>query len=165
MPLSARQERELRVTLLATRIIGIALCYAGPASYALVYALAVLQGRWTLYFQGIGAVPWQHPEVLAALAVAGSTLAGVFTLPGSLAKTRSQGRPPLMQARNRAILGFALAEAVAICGLVLGFVLGPSAASLTLVLLLIPPILGPWLLPREAQWRRLGADESRGGHA
>ena len=75
-------------------------------------------------------------------------------LPGLLARARQQkDLPPLSLLRARSITSFALAEAIAIFGLVLGFVLGPAVATLSLALMLIPLCFGPLLFPSEPAWR------------
>ena len=48
----------------------------------------------------------------------------------------------------------ALLEAVAVYGLVMGFVEGPGIAPLTLAMLLVPPVAYPFLVPGEAAWRQ-----------
>lgn len=142
------QEKDLRTTLLVLRLQGFAMCYAAPVIYAVVYAVAVLHGRWDLLFQGFGAVPWSNPLVLGLLAVSGTTLAAAFTVPRLLPLRRG-----LADLRTRGTLAFALLETVAIFGLVLGFLLGPPAASLVLVLLLVPAVFCPLLLVGEEQAR------------
>ena len=166
MFLSEQQDRELRSALVVTRILAFAMCYGGPAVCALVYAVAVLEGRWGLFLQGPGTVPWQNPLVLGLLAASAITLAGAFVLPGVLTLNPQRNNlPPLTVLRTRCIVGFAMLEAVAIYGLVLGFVLGTAVATLTLALLLVPPILCPFVLPGETQWREWCDDRNKDGHA
>jgi F0F1-type ATP synthase membrane subunit c/vacuolar-type H+-ATPase subunit K len=155
MLLAGQQEKELQTALRSTRILALAMCCGGPASYIAVYGLTVLDGRWERFLQGLGSIPWQQPVVPALLAVSAMTLAGVFALPGLLGRVRSAqaSQPPLAVLRARSIISYALLEAVAIYGLVLGFIVGPAAASLSLVLMLAPPVLGLTLMPSEPVWR------------
>lgn len=153
MPFTEAQEKELQTALRMTRILALAMCCGGPAAYLVVYGLAVLRGNWGLFLQGFGHVPWSQPIVPALLAVSAMTLAGAFVLPGLLGRAQAQ-QPPLAALRTRSAISYALLEAVAIYGLVLGFVAGPAVASLSLVLMLVPPTLGLTLLPGEAAWRK-----------
>lgn len=154
MPFTEAQEKELQTALRVTRILAMAMCCGGPAAYLVVYGLAVLQGNWGLFLQGFGHVPWSQPIVPALLAVSAMTLAGAFVLPGILAARQAQ-QPPLAALRARSVISCALLEAVAIYGLVLGFVAGPAVASLSLILMLVPPALSLALLPSEAAWREV----------
>lgn len=154
MSLNEPQEQELKTGLLVTRILAFALCYASPVLYALVYGIAVLTNRWSLFLQGFGTVPWTNPLVLGLLTVSATTLAGAFLLPDLLLRAQLRMKlPPLPALRTRSLIAFAMLEAVAIYGLVLGFVVGPPVASLTLALLLVPPAACPLLLGSEEQWR------------
>lgn len=152
MPLTEAQEKELQTALRVTRILALAMCCGGPAAYLVVYGLALLKGDWAAFFQGLGGVPWSQPIVPALLAVSAMTLAGAFVLPGVLGAAQAN-LPPLAALRTRSVVSYALLEAVAIYGLVLGFVIGPAVASLSLVLMLVPPALGLTLLPSEQAWR------------
>jgi len=145
---SEAQEKELRTTLLVLRIQAFAMCYAAPGIYAVVYGLAVLQGRWNHFLQGFGAVPWANPLVLGLLAVSLTTLTAAFSVPRFLPQRRG-----LAGLRTRGTLAFALVETVAVFGLVLGFLLGPPAASLVLALLLVPSVFCPLLMVSEEQAR------------
>jgi hypothetical protein len=149
------QEKELRQTLLLLRIQAFALCYAAPTAYAVVYATAVLQGRWNLFLQGFDTVPWTDPLLLGFLAASLAALAAAFTMPRLL--PLGHGLPGL---RTRGTVAFALIETVAILGLALGFLLGPAVATLILVHCLVPAALCPLALTSEEQAR-----ESLGGHA
>lgn len=152
MPLTEAQEKELQTALRVTRILALAMCCGGPAAYLVLYGFAVLKGDWAAFFQGLGDVPWSQPLVPALLAVSAMTLAGAFVLPGILGTTQAQ-LPPLAALRTRSVISYALLEAVAIYGLVLGFAVGPVMASLSLLLMLVPPALGLVLMPSEQAWR------------
>jgi len=133
MFLTEAQERELQSALKVARILALAMGFGGPAAYFVVYGLAVLEGHWERFFLGLADVPWQNPVVLALLVVSIGTLAGAFLLPALLGASQAH-LPPLAALRTRSIISYALLEAVSIYGLVLGFVAGPSAASLSLLL-------------------------------
>jgi hypothetical protein len=150
-----QQEKDLQAALRLTRILAFAMCFGGPSAYIAVYGFAVLEGRWERFLQGLGSLPWQQPVVPALLAVSAMTLAGVFVLPGILSRVQPSQTSllPLAVLRTRSVLSYALLEAVAIYGLVLGFVAGPSVASLSLLLMLAPPVFGLTLMPREHVWR------------
>ncbi len=126
MSLTEPQEKELQAALRVTRIIALAICLGGPVIYILVYGMVVLKGQWSLFLQGFKQVPWGKPQ---------------------------QQFPPLIALRTGSIIACALVEAVAINGLVLGFVLGPALASLSLILMLVPPCYCLLNLPQEAAWR------------
>jgi len=154
MSLTEPQEKELQAALRVTRIIALAICLGGPVIYILVYGMVVLKGQWSLFLQGFKQVPWGKPLVLALLALSATTLAGAFRLPRTLATGQPQQQfPPLIALRTGSIIACALVEAVAINGLVLGFVLGPALASLSLILMLVPPCYCLLNLPQEAAWR------------
>lgn len=154
MFLNEPQEQELKATLRVTRILAFALCYASPVLYALVYGIAVLRNQWNLFLQGFGSVPWANPLVLGLLMASVTTLVGAFVLPDILLRAQLRMKlPPLPALRTRSLIAFAMLEVVAIHGLVMGFVIGPPVASLTLALLLVPPAACPLLLGSEEQWR------------
>ena len=153
MPLNPEQEEGLQSGLRLTRILAFALCYASTAIYAVLFALSVLQGRWEAFFQGFRAVPWQNPAVLVLLAIAAGTLALTFALPGILLGFLRRTQPVLKALHFCCLAIFALLESVAIYGLVLGFIAGPAVASLSLLLLLVPPAACPLVMPGEAKWR------------
>lgn len=159
------QEHEVRTALLITRVIGFAMCYAGPAVYIFVLGIVVLGGQWEAYFQSWAGVPWQHPVLLALLAAAGMTFVAAFVVPSLLLRgAMSSSTPAITVLRTRSIITFALLEAIAIYGLVLGFVAGASAAPLSLVLMLVPPVGGLALMPREEVWREAATRSSLGLH-
>jgi hypothetical protein len=153
MPLNPEQEEGLQSALRLTRILAFALCYASIAIYVALYALQVLQGRWTAFFQGFQVVPWRSPLVLALVVVSAGTIALAYALPGILLGVLQRSQPILKALHSCSLAVFALLESVAIYGLVLGFVAGPAVASLSLLLLLVPPLLCPLMMPSEAKWR------------
>lgn len=154
MSLMEPQEKELQAALRVTRLITLAICLGGPVLYILVYGMVVLKGQWALFLQGFDQVPWRTPLVLVLLALSATTLAGAFRLPRTLATGQPQKRlPALLALRTGSIIACALVEAVAIYGLVLGFVLGPTVAPLSLALMLVPPCYCLLNLPQEGTWR------------
>jgi len=155
MPLNPTQEAQLQSALRITRIITFALCGASPVVYLAVYGLVVLQGRWNVFLQGFAPVRWGDPVLLALLFVSASSLAMAFVLPGQLQKFQPRSQPVLAALRTRSIVACAMLESVSIFGLVLGFAGGPSNASLSLFLLLLPALLCPLFLPNEGKWREL----------
>lgn len=81
---------------------------------------------------------------------------------GDAARFREALGGALHRLLNGHVVACALLEAVAVYGLVMGFVEGPGTAPLTLAMLLVPPVAYPFLVPGEAAWREAVAGPTGG---
>lgn len=166
MPLNPAQEQELQSALRTTRILAFAICYLPIALYAAVFTMTVLQGQWRLFLQGFKPIPWQHPILLAFVAISFVMLVSALVVPNVLLNLQQNAQPGLASLRTKSIITFALLESIGIMGLVLGFILGPAVASLTLILLAVPPLACTLVFPKEPAWRTyLERNHPGGGHA
>jgi hypothetical protein len=134
-------------------IITVAICFTSPMAFAAVYLLVALEGDTDRLRANVAVIPWTHPLVAPLL------LAALCLTAFAVALSRGQIPIPALNhasfgaRRTRHLLTCAMFEAPALLGLVLGMLLGPDVAPLTLVLFLIPPIGGVLIFPREEQWR------------
>lgn len=142
------------------RILGLALCYGTIVPYGLVWFLAVFNGDAARFGEALGGaypLPLDRPVVLLLLALAAAELAAVpFVGRFFAAQARRQTDlgSALQRLLNGHVVACALLEAVAVYGLVMGFVEGPGAAPLTLAMLLVPPVAYPFLVAGETAWRQ-----------
>lgn len=145
------QEQEFQKALRGARILTLALGVGAPLSYLVVLVVAALGGNPRLLLAGFSDLPWANPLLPVFLMLSASTLGLSFVLPNILAKR--QESDPFGLLRTRLILRCALMESAAIFGLVLSFVLGPAAATLSLLLILVPLVGTVLVFPNEAEWR------------
>lgn len=137
--------------LRTARILAFALGVGAPLCYLGMIVATVLGGRPAHFLAGFAGLPWANPMLAVLLAVSAVNLALAFLLPDRLAARQPGDR--FARLRSALILRCALLESVAIFGLVLAFVLGPCAATLALLMALVP-IVGTLLnFPKEAEWR------------
>jgi hypothetical protein len=160
MSFSPDLERELRQGVRQARMVAFVCMFAAPAMYLVCLYSQVLRGRWQLFLGGFNRIPWADRRVPVALGVAILALALAVILPPRLGRT-DQPRAALGVLKARNLVGSGLMVAVAICGLYLGVKIGPPAASLSLVLCLVPPLRGWSVFPSEAGWRKSMAGAGR----
>ena len=152
MTFGSELERELRQAVRQARLVAFTCCFAAPAMYLISVGSQALGGRWERFLDGFGRLPWSDPRVPWAVAAALLAFALSLVLPGRLGHPRDS-RSALAVLRARNLARSALLAAVAVCGLYLGFKLGPPAASLCLVLCLAPMARGFFVFPTESRWR------------
>jgi|GEM_PF-4165703 len=160
MPLDPEVEALLDLSYRKARIAGLAICYGAVASYLVVCFVAVFRSDAFLLLQslqGKPGVPWHHPLVLGLMILTVTQLAFLPTLRGVLmgkaARANQAAAMPL--AFSATVVLCALLETVAIYGLVLCFAMGPAAAPLSLLMMLIPPVAYPLLVPQRDAWQSL----------
>lgn len=142
------------------RVLGLALCYGTILPYGLVWFLAAFQGDAARLREALGgtfALPLDRPVVLILLALAAAELAAtplVARFFAAQARRQADLGSALQRLLNGHVVACALLEAVAVYGLVMGFVEGPGTAPLTLAMLLVPPVAYPFLVPGESAWRQ-----------
>ncbi|HJU83998.1 MAG TPA: hypothetical protein VJ600_07285 [Holophagaceae bacterium] len=137
-----------------TRIIAFALWMA-VWIYVFIFVQQVLQGRAIGFLAPLGSVPWDNPMTVILAAV------GVMDIPVAIllrhrlleqAARAPEGPQRWALERSGMIIGYALLEAIAIFGLVLGFALhNPAVAPLSGLMFLVPLIGQPLLLPPHAR--------------
>jgi len=136
-----------------TRIIAFALWMAVWV-YVFIYATQILKGDWRAFLAPMAGAPWGQP-ILPVLCGLGAmmpvpALALRFVLMGRAARA-PEGTERWGLERVAMIVSLALFESVAIYGLVLGFILGPSTAPVSALLFLLPLAAIPFLLPPHAK--------------
>ena len=148
------QESNLESNLRVSQILAVALGFLTPVVYIAVYAIAVLQRNPSGFWVGFRAVPWGDPVLLVLLLTALGMLGAASMAPDFLAVRTPQGSSSLFgRLRVRLVIACAFLESIAVLGLVLGFVLGPEMASLSLVMLLVPVVGVILLFPRKAEYQ------------
>lgn len=161
MPLAPDAQTLVDISYRKARLVGLAICYGAIASYLVVAFVAVFQSDPSLLFQslqGRPGVPWRHPMVLALVLLSITQMAFLPTLRGLLLAKAQRAKhlaAALPQAFNATVVLCAILETVAIYGLVLGFVVGPAAAPLSLLMILLPPVAYPLLVPQREAWQAL----------
>jgi hypothetical protein len=145
-------ERELRQSVRQARMVAFVCLYVAPAMYILSVGSQVLRSHWHLFFGGFSRLPWADPRVPGCVAGAGLALALALLVPPRLGRM-DDPRSALGALKARNLLTAALMVAVAVCGLFLAVKIGPPAASLSLVLFLVPVVTGWSVFPSEARWR------------
>jgi ABC-type spermidine/putrescine transport system permease subunit II len=153
MSLPPDLEREFHRSLRQARMVAMVCCFLAPLIYTYSFGAQKLQGRWLLFLAGFGGLDWRDHRVAGALATAVAALVLALVLPGRLGRMAG-GRTSLSALRGRNLLTSALLLAVAISGLWLGMKVGEDAASLCLVLFLLPPLRGLQVFPSEPRWRK-----------
>lgn len=151
MPPTDAQEPDFQKALQVARILALALGIGAPLSYLLVLVVAALGGNPRMLLVGFSELPWSNPILPVFLVLSASTLGLSFLLPDLMAAKQMGDR--LGRLRTRLIMRCALMESVAIFGLVLSFLLGPAAATLSLLLILVPMVGTVLVFPNEAEWR------------
>lgn len=150
------------------RILGLALCYGTILPYGLVWFLAAFHGDAARFREALGGalpLPLDRPVVFLLLALAAAELAAaplVARFFAAQARRQADLGRALHRLLNGHVVACALLEAVAVYGLVMGFVEGPGTAPLTLAMLLVPPVAYPFLVPGEAAWREAVAGPTGG---
>ena len=154
MSFSPDLERELRQSVRQARMVAFTCCFVAPAMYIISLGSQALRGHWLLFLAGFGHLPWADPRVPGTVAGAALALGLGLVLPQRMGRT-GEARATLGALKARNLLSSALLVAVAVCGLFLGVKLGPPAASLSLVLFLVPMVRGWFIFPSESRWRQI----------
>jgi hypothetical protein len=152
MPFSPELDRELHQGVRQARMVAFVCMFAAPAMYIVCLYSQVFRGRWQLFLGGFSGLPWADRRVPLALCAAVLALALALILPARLGRMLDP-RSALGVLKARNLVSSALMVAVAISGLYLGVKIGPPAASLSLVLCLVPMARGWRMFPSEAGWR------------
>jgi hypothetical protein len=154
-------ERELRQSVRQARMVAFTCLYVAPAMYILSVGSQVLRSHWHLFLAGFSRLPWEDPRVPACITAASVALGLALILPPRLGRMRDP-RSALGALKARNLLTAGLMVAVAVCGLFLAVKIGPPAATLSLVLFVLPMIGGWAVFPSEAGWRAAMAGAGRG---
>jgi hypothetical protein len=160
MSFSPDLERELRQSVRQARMVAFTCCFVAPAMYIITLGSQAFRGHWQLFLAGFGRLPWSQPRVPGAVAAAALAMALALVLPQRLGQT-GEPRAALGALKARNLVSSALLVAVAVCGLFLGVKIGPPAASLSLVLFLLPMVRGWFVFPGESRWRAVMSGTSR----
>jgi len=149
MPFPPDLERELAKSVRQARLVAATCGFIAPVMYLMSIGTQALRGHWALFLGGFGRLPWADPRVPGALAAAALAMGLALVLPRRL----DRGKASMGALRGRNLMSCALLVCVAVCGLYLGMKLGPPAASLSLVLCLLPMVRTVFIFPSEAGWR------------
>lgn len=138
------------------RVLGLALCVGAPITYLVVLVMAAFHGDYHPLLGSWQAVPFRNPLVPALLSAGLLALAGPKIIIG-LFQSRIDSAPTFAAAleliRTGTLIACALLETLAIFGLVIGFVVGPDAGPLCLLMLLATPGAYAVLVPGLPVWR------------
>lgn len=157
-PLNPELVAELRKHVMTARAMGFALCFGAPAVYLFLLIQIAFHGDYHPLLGGFHAVPWGDLRVIVlsmaglALLAAGPFVVHQFWVRANGAATSQQLFASL---RTGHIIHCALLESVAIFGLGLGFIIGPAAGPVCLVMLLVPPVGYLLLVPGARSRMRL----------
>jgi hypothetical protein len=147
-------ERDLRQGIRQARMVNFSCCFVAPAMYLICLCSSVLGGQWGRFLAGFGLLRWDDPLVKGLEMGAGAVLILALVLPPRLGHLRdSRGALAVLKMRNLA--SSALVAGIAVCGLVLGVRIGPSAASLSLIICAVAMVAGLAVFPRERRWREV----------
>lgn len=148
----------LRKHIQISRIIAFALCFGAPMMYLFLLVRITFHGDFGPMLAGFHGVPWGDLRVIVLCSLSVATLAGAPLISamfwGRANRATTTGEL-LGKLRTGHIILCALLESVAIYGLVLGFLIGPGAGPLCLLMILVPPLGYLLLIPGSRSWMRL----------
>ena len=154
MPMTPVQVASMKTSMLRARMLWLALCFGMPAALLVGFTFRVLGGHPSPFLAGFGEVPWTNPIVFGLVLLALVSVLAAAVLPESLSRQFKFKDPSIFfRLLVRHFLTCIFLETVAIYGVVLGCLLDPRSASLTLALLLVPMLVGCVIFPNENDWR------------
>ena len=152
--MTPEQIASMRSNLLQARLIWISLCFVAPVLFLIGYDAIILNGARAAFLAGFADVPWTAPVVWLSLTVAAIILVAAAILPERLSARvlfRDKSVFHLLKLRHFITCLFLLA--VPCLGFMLGSILGPAVASLSLLLTGVPMLAGCALFPNANDWR------------
>jgi len=156
MPLNPDQEEFMQKSLLIARLIWLFLCFVAPLTIIIIYYFQVLHGDVAGFLTGFGMVPWKNSIIFLILLMSLITAIATVILPEIFSKNiKFKYRSIFNRLIVRHSITCSFIDLFAIYGLVLGNTLGPNLASLSLVFMSVPMIVGCIIFPNQNDWRYL----------